>query len=344
MKANFNPVLNKIYVIEKYTFFILVKGNGLFQVDFLNYSYTANRVIFLSPGQYFQLLSGGYSIFRIEFPNETVAQIKNARYLFKHIISLGQIEINPTKIIQPNQLTTVEINENNIPKIHEFIKQWESLNPFNVSNNDLVLLFEMKEIIDEKFREPFNVNAISRQLNEKPYHLNLLLKEKLNNTLRKLASDKLLLEAKRKVAFSDLTTKEIAYEFGFKDPTYFNRFFKLQTQLTPTEFRDNFEYDERDTFISDLILLINSNYKEHHTLNFYASELNISVNALAQKTHKKINLSLKSLIVDRILCEAKAMLVKKIPINVIGFELGFKEPNHFSAFFKQHTGKIPSEY
>ena len=32
------------------------------------------------------------------------------------------------------------------------------------------------------------------------------------------------------------------------------------------------------------------------------------------------------------------------PVNEVGYELGFKYPQHFTRFFKQQLGSTPNEY
>jgi AraC-like DNA-binding protein len=48
------------------------------------------------------------------------------------------------------------------------------------------------------------------------------------------------LEAKRLLVHSMLTVSEIAYQLQFRDPSYFVRFFKRRTQLTPGDYRARF--------------------------------------------------------------------------------------------------------
>ena len=49
--------------------------------------------------------------------------------------------------------------------------------------------------------------------------------------------ERLILEAKRLLFHTDGSVKEIAYDLGFEDDSYFNRFFKRITQQTPSEYR-----------------------------------------------------------------------------------------------------------
>jgi AraC-like DNA-binding protein len=48
---------------------------------------------------------------------------------------------------------------------------------------------------------------------------------------------RVLLESKRLLYFSSLSVKEIGYELGFEDDSYFVRFFKRLTGLTPAQLR-----------------------------------------------------------------------------------------------------------
>jgi AraC-like DNA-binding protein len=202
----------------------------------------------------------------------------------------------------------------------------------------------MKEIIDKRFREPVDVEQVSKELNQKPYRLSSLAKEKLNHTIHKLLTNKILLEAERKIVFTDLSTKEIAYETGFSDPAYFNRFFKQQTTLTPHEFREKHEYDRLDTFAKDLMELIDLHYKKQHKAEFYADQFAMTVKSFSKKINDRLDTSIKDIIKDKIIAEAKSLIVQHMAIHAIAYELGFQEPNHFTAFFKAHTGQTPTQF
>ena len=80
MNDSFNPELNKIYVFERHSVLFINSGWGLFQVDFRNYEFAAGKVIFLSPGQYFQLKSGSLDITLYEFSNENIKQLENSLF------------------------------------------------------------------------------------------------------------------------------------------------------------------------------------------------------------------------------------------------------------------------
>jgi AraC-like DNA-binding protein len=55
-----------------------------------------------------------------------------------------------------------------------------------------------------------------------------------------IIKDRILLEAKRLLAYSSLSIKEIAYNLGYDDPAYFNRLFSNKLGYTPATFRKKF--------------------------------------------------------------------------------------------------------
>lgn len=69
--------------------------------------------------------------------------------------------------------------------------------------------------------------------------LNNLCKEQYGKTALRLIHDRKLLDAKRMLVYTEKQVKEIAYDCGFDDVAYFNRFFKKHTNCTPLAFRNN---------------------------------------------------------------------------------------------------------
>ena len=99
------------------------------------------------------------------------------------------------------------------------------------------LLQKFQELINEKFRELHEVADYASLLNLSAGHLSETVKLQSGRPAIKHIHDRLVLEARRLLFHSDDSLKEIAFELGFSDASYFNRFFKRETQVTPAEFR-----------------------------------------------------------------------------------------------------------
>lgn len=91
--------------------------------------------------------------------------------------------------------------------------------------------------------------------------------------------------------------------------------------------------------------LIEYNYLQHLSIAEYASQLNVSTNYLNALCKKHGGISAIQLSQQRLLLEAKRMLViSDLSIKEIAFALNFKEVNYFIRFFKKHTLQTPVAY
>lgn len=90
--------------------------------------------------------------------------------------------------------------------------------------------------------------------------------------------------------------------------------------------------------------LLESQYLQNHQVAKYAAELNTTEKKLALITRKFLGLSPLQVIHNRILLEAKRMLLfEEAAHKEIAFQLGFDSPASFSLFIKNKTGFTPSE-
>ena len=77
----------------------------------------------------------------------------------------------------------------------------------------------------------------------------------------------------------------------------------------------------------------------------FAKQLNVHVNHLNKALKETTGQTTSQLINSRILQEAKVLLKStNWTINEIAWGLGFKEPNHFSSFFKNGAGITPKQF
>ncbi|CAZ98078.1 AraC family transcriptional regulator [Zobellia galactanivorans] len=99
-------------------------------------------------------------------------------------------------------------------------------------------VYEFMLLLEKNYEDQRNAEFYAGKLGISAKRLNQILKEKLNKTGVQIIHDRLILEAKRQIIHSENTIKEIAYKLGFKDHSYFSRFFKLHAGLTPLEFQN----------------------------------------------------------------------------------------------------------
>ena len=77
-----------------------------------------------------------------------------------------------------------------------------------------------------------------------PNHLNSLCNEILGRSTGEMIRDRLILEAKRLIVNYELSISEISNKLNFYDNSYFTKFFKKHTSMTPEEFRNTIKLHE----------------------------------------------------------------------------------------------------
>lgn len=337
------PKINKVYFINQYTLAHILSGSGTIEVDFKNYPDWEDKAIYLSKGQYIKFLSDNFVVRLIEFPDEILFRSKDVRVLFKHLISLGYINFSECSECK-NYLDQSVFSDSLSGLIDISSRQWFWQNPFQASKTEYQLIFDIKDIIDDQFNNHLSNEDLALLVKENGYEAQALVKDKLGITIKDLMASKRLLESKREIAFKDVSIQEVAYDMGYKDPSYFNRVFKKSTGISPAQFRKDFEYAERDSFVQNILELVRTYHTEQRSLDFYAEKMNLSVKALSRRTRQQLNISLGQLIRYELIQTAKTMLIQEHSIIDIAFRLGFEEPNHFSQFFKHYSGSSPSDY
>ncbi|UOR04927.1 AraC family transcriptional regulator [Hymenobacter aerilatus] len=103
--------------------------------------------------------------------------------------------------------------------------------------DDAVLLGKFRARIEASFARHHDVAAYAAMLHLSAGHLSDVVKEQSGKSAITHIHERLVVEAKRLLFHTEYTSKEIAFQLGFEDASYFNRFFKRLTQQTPLQYR-----------------------------------------------------------------------------------------------------------
>jgi AraC family transcriptional regulator, transcriptional activator of pobA len=91
--------------------------------------------------------------------------------------------------------------------------------------------------VEQHFREERGLADYARDLGVTTNHLHDVVREVTGQSAGQILRRRRLLDAKRLLSHTDLSVSEIGYQLGFRDPSYFSRFFRQAEDLTPAEFR-----------------------------------------------------------------------------------------------------------
>lgn len=98
-------------------------------------------------------------------------------------------------------------------------------------------LNHFQALIEARFQQQPSIEALARELDITPAHLNTLCRRLAGRSALQLLHERLLLEAKRNLTYTNMTVSQVADHLGFTEPAYFTRFFKRHTGLSPRRFR-----------------------------------------------------------------------------------------------------------
>jgi AraC-like DNA-binding protein len=148
--------------------------------------------------------------------------------------------------------------------------------------------------------------------------------------------------------------EQIVEEFRLKDVsleemlrTYLKQLFIKATRLWKGQHlnKELVAHASELEFFRKFTILVDQHFKEKHNVADYAELLFMAPKTITHK-FKRLNLPQPNdVIKERILLEAKRLLVHTtLTAKEIGYELGYEDPAYFSRLFVQKTGETPSGY
>ena len=241
---------------HKHDFFIInifEKGKGTHTIDFISYSIQDHQIHLVFPDQVHQwnIEKGtiGYQLMisRSWFENLLSSLRFSALFYQEHPIvdlpeNMFQSVLYEFQCIQ-HEMETQSIFWEMIQKRCGIIGLMISRSvEKNFKANETIhanpVISKFMSLIDVHFREERSVSFYAEKLHISANYLNIISKKNLNTSASSLIQNRILLEAKRLLKVSEMSVKEIVYALGFYDHASFSKFFRSNTGMTPTQFKE----------------------------------------------------------------------------------------------------------
>ncbi len=225
---------------HRHSFFSLVwftVGTGSYVIDFEEYEIKPNRVFFVSPKQ---IHNWDYSdncrgfILTID---RILGEELNLNYRFPYLDIHGRSKDILAKVF-PDLIENFGSQRDiiiDIKYIYRLCERFSELNQCKqYSTNPHIIAF--KKLVTEKETQNQSIESYANALQLTVAELNAICKKYLGTTAKQYVLDIKLTEAKRFLLYSNQQVSEIAFQLGFEDSSYFSRFFKKKTTLSPSDF------------------------------------------------------------------------------------------------------------
>ena len=249
------------HIHEFYQIIWFRHGQGTHRVDFVDYPVADNTIFFVAPGQIHAFdgtenVEGVIILFNASFlaDEESSESIFLKYNVFNAYDSLPYYKISHE---EAERLMTL-VNEMNKEYsltgafahkdymqylVRLFLvrvqrsgerKEEPKLYVTNIANRTFV---RFRQLLEQNFHKTHTVQEYADLLNVSARTLTKYVSMSAHSAPLKIINDRIILEAKRQLQHTSLNVKEIGYELGFEDPSYFVKFFKRITGMMPSEFR-----------------------------------------------------------------------------------------------------------
>lgn len=98
-------------------------------------------------------------------------------------------------------------------------------------------LMKFVTLVDENYMKGMAVSEYAQLMHISSRTLSDLTSQLLNKTPSQMIMERIILEAQRLLLHSNLNVSQIGYRLGFDDPSYFVKYFKKHTTVSPMDFR-----------------------------------------------------------------------------------------------------------
>ena len=105
------------------------------------------------------------------------------------------------------------------------------------NDEDTKLFKDFSLLVDVHFKTMHTVTHYANKLGISPKSLTKHFQKIGASTPSDFIKNRIILEAKRMLLYTDNSIKHIAYDLGFNDPAYFTRFFTKAEEKSPKQFQ-----------------------------------------------------------------------------------------------------------
>lgn len=251
---------------HRHNFYLLVlftKGHGVHKIDFKTFDINRGSAFMIKPSQVHSWkLSDDIDGFIVFFTEE----VYNLYFGKKRIQDYPFYANNqgvPMVNLFENELNAIEnyfkllINEtrnfnskkldkliNLLDIIHIELSRKYLLENKYVTNSYGEKVEQFNDYLNTYFKTEKSPAFYASKLDISLKHLNRICNEKLNKTVTDLIAQKIVLESKRMLTFTEKSISEIAQDLGYLNFSYFTKLFKKHTGTTPSAFRSTLKLSD----------------------------------------------------------------------------------------------------
>ncbi|OJV84930.1 MAG: AraC family transcriptional regulator [Bacteroidia bacterium 44-10] len=247
-----------LHTLTYYDVTLITEGEGFFKIDGTTHHVKPMDMLFSLPYQLrewdIENITNGYALI---FEEEFLLSFFNDPHFMDNISYFRKNRNN-------SRLSLFPVEFEQVNTLIQQIKH--EIDGYTVKNKHILraLLYQVLILLDRTFTEQHNippnndkntyvdsflklvsfdfhkyhaVQYYAEKLYITPNYLNELVKRETGISAKQVIQNKLIIESKKLLLYSNLTIVEISERLSFETPSYFIRFFRKRARCTPLQFR-----------------------------------------------------------------------------------------------------------
>ena len=240
---------------DHYIFFLLKKGSGSLMIDLQKVDMKTGQLYYILPGQVHHhirtrraegwFLAIDSSLVPVECRNVfegklslqlpcTIPSAPFQQYL--HLLTLLQERYAGANKAGLDRLAIYGLLQSFLAMAADAYDDLPE--PSHQLSRPAELSRQFKVLMTKNIRTIKSPSGYSTRLNVSQSYLNESVKDITGFSVSYWIQQEILLEAKRLLYYSEFNIKQISYELGYEDPSYFSRFFRKAAGMSALEFRE----------------------------------------------------------------------------------------------------------
>nr|WP_218625355.1 AraC family transcriptional regulator [Cellulophaga sp. E16_2] len=233
-------------------------AGGTHTVDFNSYEIKENMVLFTNKDQ-IHFFDDNLEVegWLIHF-NESFFMHSDVDIFLKY--NIFNIEQNPCYLLDSNTVKIathhIELIEKELPNKLSFghedmirfllksllitmerIHYADQSRKLQINNHYERQFFKFKDLIEVHYKNGLAISDYANLLNTSAKTLTTITKSVVDKAPSALIKERIVLEAKRLLKFTNLPINEVAFRLGFEDDSYFVKYFKRAIGMSPKAYR-----------------------------------------------------------------------------------------------------------
>lgn len=256
-----NIVTNHLYEVSYLGITLCVRGAASVTINLTTIDIQPDQMLFVSPGDMVcvnemteDFMVRQICVTRMQLLIDAAAQIlpfiKDAESGRNYLVA-GKVHMAESFNAIYNFLATILADEHTVSKYEQGVcvfrclllgirdksASWSKAMKTSAVGDSAVFYKQFLLLLGEHVKSMHEVEFYARELNITPLYLSRICKQYGGKSAKPIINETLILRIKSTLKNTELTIKEISYEYNFPNFSAMSRFFHHHTGMTPTEFR-----------------------------------------------------------------------------------------------------------